>query len=86
MLLQERTEKTNPRRNFTAEEAKRLAKLVTIADKLNRGENVQNRQLQTWLSEEMNVSISKRKEWQGYSRRSYKTTKNTPTKLSYHIK
>jgi len=51
-LLQERIEKANPRRNLTAVEAKRLAKLETIADKLKRGENVQNRQLQTWLSEE----------------------------------
>ena len=32
-----------------AEEAKRIAKLEAIADKLKRGENVQNRQLQTWL-------------------------------------
>jgi len=44
-LLQERIEKTNPRRKLTAEETKRLAKLETIADKLKRGENVQNRQL-----------------------------------------
>ena len=51
-LLQERVEKSNPRRKLTAEETKRLAKLETIADKLKRGENVQNRQLQTWLSEE----------------------------------
>jgi len=51
-LLQERIEKANPRRKLTIEEAKRLAKLETIADKLKRGENVQNRQLQTWLSEE----------------------------------
>ncbi|MEK9571569.1 MAG: hypothetical protein VW124_21285, partial [Paracoccaceae bacterium] len=51
-LLQERIEKTNPRRNLTAEEARRLARLEAIADKLRRGENVQNRQLQTWLSEE----------------------------------
>jgi len=51
-LLQERIEKENPRRKLTAEEAKRLAKLEAIADKLKRGENVQNRQLQTWLSEE----------------------------------
>jgi hypothetical protein len=51
-LLQERIEKANPRRNLTAVEAKRLAKLEAIADKLKRGENVQNRQLQTWLSEE----------------------------------
>jgi hypothetical protein len=51
-LLQERIEKANPRRNLIAEEAKGLAKLKTIADKLKRGENVQNRQLQTWLSED----------------------------------
>ena len=50
-LLRERIEKANPRRKFTAEEAKRLDKLQTIADKLKRQENVQNRQLQTWLSE-----------------------------------
>ena len=51
-LLQERIEKANPRRNLTAVEAKRLAKLEAIADKLRRGENVQNRQLQTWLIED----------------------------------
>ena len=51
-LLRERIEKVNPRRNLNAEEAKRLTKLETIADKLKRGENVQNRQLQTWLSED----------------------------------
>jgi len=49
-LLKERIEKTNPRRKLTAEEAKRLTKLEAIADKLKRAENVQNRQLQTWLS------------------------------------
>ena len=51
-LLQERIEKANPRRKLTIEEAKRLAKLETIADKLKREENVQNGQLQTWFSEE----------------------------------
>ena len=51
-LLQKHFEKSHPRRKLTAEEAKRLAKLESIADKLKRGENVQNRQLQTWLSEE----------------------------------
>ena len=51
-MLQERIEKANPRRELTAEETKRLNKLEGIADKLKRGENVQNRQLQTWLSEE----------------------------------
>ena len=51
-LLQERIDKANPRRELTAEEAKRLARLEAIAEKLKCGENVQNRQLQTWLSEE----------------------------------
>ena len=48
-LLQEQIEKANPRHELTAEEARRIAKLQAIADKLKRGENVQNRQLQTWL-------------------------------------
>ena len=51
-LLKERIEKSNPRRKLSTEEAKRLDKLETIADKLKRGENVQNRQLQTWLSDD----------------------------------
>ncbi len=51
-LLQERIDKTNPRRTLTAEEERRLSKLEAIADKLKRRENVQNRQLQTWLSED----------------------------------
>ncbi|MDA9553150.1 hypothetical protein N9R64_01430 [Emcibacteraceae bacterium] len=51
-LLQERVEKSNPRRILSAEETKRLNKLQAIADKLKRGENVQNRQLQTWLNEQ----------------------------------
>ena len=51
-FLQERIEKTNPRRELTADETKRLNKLVGIADRLRRGENVQNRQLQTWISED----------------------------------
>lgn len=51
-LLQERIEKANPRRELNVEDAKRQKKLEGIADKLKRGENVQNRQLQTWLSEE----------------------------------
>ena len=49
-LLQERLDKANPRRKLTAEEAKRLNKLEAIADNFRRRENVQNRQLQTWLS------------------------------------
>ena len=54
---QEKIEKANPRRELTSEEVKRLAKLETIAEKIKRGENVQNRQLQTWLSEDEFVQI-----------------------------
>ena len=61
-LLQERIESPNPRRELTAEEAKRLARLEVIADKLRLGENVQNRQLQTWLSEDEYAQIEA--EWQ----------------------
>ena len=50
-LLHERIEKANPRRKLTVEETKRLSKLESLADKLRRGENVQNRQLKTWLTE-----------------------------------
>ncbi|MCE2571585.1 hypothetical protein [Motilimonas eburnea] len=50
-LLQERIQNANPSRELTADESKRLKKLEGIADKLKRRENVQNRQLQTWLSE-----------------------------------
>ena len=55
-------EKSNLRHERTVEEAKRLAKLETIADKLRRGENVQNRQLQTWLSDDEYAQIEI--EWQ----------------------
>ena len=51
-LLQERIEKANPHRNLIVEETKRLNELKGIAEKLKRGENVQNRQLQTWLNKE----------------------------------
>ena len=61
-LLLERIEKANPRRKLTAEEVKRLAKLESIADKLRIGENVQNRQLQTWLSKDEYAQIEA--EWQ----------------------
>ena len=50
-LLQERVEKANPRRKLAKDEATKLAKLEAIVEKLKGGENVQNRQLQTWLSE-----------------------------------
>jgi hypothetical protein len=61
-LLQEQNDKDNPRRMLTSEEAKRLSKLEAIAEKLKRGENVQNRQLQTWLSEDEYAQIEA--EWQ----------------------
>jgi len=61
-LLKERIEKANPRRKLTAEETRRLAKLEGIADKLKRGESVQNRQLQTWLSDDEFAQIEA--EWQ----------------------
>ena len=51
-LLQELIDEGNPRRKLTAEEQRRLSKIEAIAAKLRRGENVQNRQLQTWLSED----------------------------------
>jgi predicted nuclease with TOPRIM domain len=52
LLLQEGLDKEYPRRELTTAKTKRLAKLEAIADKLKRVENVQNRQLQKWLSEE----------------------------------
>jgi hypothetical protein len=49
-LLQELIDKVNPRRKLAKDETTRLAKLEGIAEKLKRGKNVQNRQLQTWLT------------------------------------
>jgi len=61
-LLQERLEKTNPRRKLVKRETTKLAKLEGIAEKLKRGESVQNRQLQTWLSEDEYAQVDI--EWQ----------------------
>ena len=61
-LLKERIEKSNPRRKLSTEETKRLARLEVITEKLKRGENVQNRQLQTWLSDDEYAQIEA--EWQ----------------------
>ena len=61
-LLQERLDKTNPRRKMAKDETTKLAKLEGIAEKLKRGENVQNRQLQTWLSEDEYAQVDI--EWQ----------------------
>jgi len=57
-LLQGSIDKANPRRKkLTREETTKLAKLEAIADKLRRGGNMQNRQLQTWLSEDEYAQI-----------------------------
>ena len=61
-LLLECIDKANPRRTITAEEERRLTKLEAIAEKLTRGLNVQNRQLQTWLSEDEYAQIEA--EWE----------------------
>ena len=55
--LLERIDKANPRSTLTAEEERRLSKLEAIVSKLKRGENVQNRQLQTWLCEDEYVQV-----------------------------
>ena len=51
-LLQVRIEEANPHRKLTSEENKWLKKLEAMAEKLRRRENAQNRQLQTWPSED----------------------------------
>ena len=61
-LLQKRLDKVNLRRKLARDETTKLAKLEAIVAKLKRGENVQNRQLQTWLSEDEYASIDA--EWQ----------------------
>ena len=61
-LLQERIDKANPRNTLTAEEKRRLSKLEAIVSKLKLGENVQNRQLQTWVSEDEYAQVDI--EWQ----------------------
>ena len=61
-LLQERIESKNPRRRLTSEQIKSLAKLEAMAAKLRRGENVQNRQLKIWLSDDEYAAIDA--EWQ----------------------
>ena len=60
--MDKRFEKTYPRRTLTTKETNRLRKLEVIADKLKRGENVQNRQLQIWLSDDEYAAIDA--EWQ----------------------
>ena len=59
-FLQERLDKVNPRRKLAKDETTKLSKIEGIAEKLKRGENVQNRQLQTWLSEDEYAPIEAR--------------------------
>ena len=61
-FLKERFDKTSPRRQLAKDETTKLAKLEGIAEKLKRGENVQNRQLQIWLSEDEYAKVDI--EWQ----------------------
>jgi len=77
-LLQERLDKANPRRTLTAEEQKRLSKLEGIVDTLRRDENVQNRQLQSWLSEDEYTQIEA--EWK--TQKNFREElKNKPSEL-----
>lgn len=50
-VLQERVDRTNQRCTLADEEQRRSSKLEAVADKSKCPENVQNHQLQTWLSE-----------------------------------
>jgi hypothetical protein len=75
-LLQEHIDKKKPRRKITTEETKRLAKLEVIAEKLKRRENVQNRQLQTWLSADEYAQV----EWEEQLELS-EELKDKPTEL-----
>ena len=61
-LIKERLDKANPRRKLAKDETTKLAKLEGIAEKLKRGEHVQNRQFQTWLSEDEYAQVDI--EWQ----------------------
>ena len=77
-LLQEQIDKANPRRQLTAEETKRLSNLEAISTKLKRGENVQNRQIQTWLSEDEYEQIAAEWDTQKHFR---EELKDKPTEL-----
>lgn len=57
-LLQERLDKANPHRKLTKDETTKLAKLEGVAEKLKRGKNLQNRQIQTWLSEDEYAQVN----------------------------
>jgi hypothetical protein len=77
-LLQERLDKTNPRRKLAKDETTKLAKLEGIAEKLKRGESVQNRHLQTWLSEDEYAQMTSEWDTQRLFR---EERKNKPSEL-----
>lgn len=84
-LLQERLDKANPRRiELTAKEKKRLAKLEGVAERLKRGENVQNRQLQTWLREDEYGQIEVEWQEQCELREELKEFKDKPSELRHY--
>ena len=83
-LLQERLDKTNPRRKLAQDEITKLAKLEGIIEKLKRGEHVQNRQLQTWLSADEYEQIAVEWDTQKLFR---EELKDKPTELKrYEVK
>ena len=51
-LLKSKQAKTGKPNELSKTETSRLAKLNTMLDELRRGENVQNRRLTTWLTED----------------------------------
>jgi len=61
-LLKSKKAKTRKLSELSKTEQNRLAKLIGILDELIRGKNVQNRQLQTWLSEDEYAQVDI--EWQ----------------------
>ena len=71
-LLQEHFEKTNPRRELTADEAKRLAKLEAIADKLRRGELKDKPSELKRYEEKLNKAQMKRNRADAYHRKGRK--------------
>ena len=76
--LQERLDKTNPRRKLAKDETTKLAKLEGIAEMLKHGENVQNRQLQTWLSKDEYEQVNSEWDTQKHFR---EELKDKPSKL-----
>ena len=80
-LLQERLDKTNPRRKLAKDETTKLAKLEGIAEKLKRGGHVQNRQLQTWLNTDEYEQIAAEWDTQKHFR---EELKDKPSKLKRH--